>query len=466
MIQLPSSLDPLINALIRSHYRPVVVGGFIRDSLLNIPSKDIDIEVFGMESLAHLEKLLAGYGKVHNVGKSFGVVKLQLDGIEVDLSIPRQEEKTGQGHKGFCVTLDGALSFEEAAIRRDFTINAMGYDLKERRLLDPFGGERDLRQKRLDIVNAVTFVEDPLRLYRAVQFAARFELEPTEALQSLAREMVQKKMLDELPKERIFEEIKKLLLKSERPSIGFRLMERFGMLEAFPELDALRGIPQDPENHPEGDVWEHTLMVLDVVTGLHTGDRKKNLCLSLAALCHDLGKADATKEKTGQTSAIGHEISGVAPTESFLGRLSDEKSLLECVVPLVKNHRKPKQFYEERAEPEEIRRLATEVNIEELLFLARADFLGRTTKAALEGNFEAGNWLLERATALGVLRSPLKPLLKGRDLVAAGCRPSKSFKKILEHAYEAQLQGDIENREDAVVWLKRELEKPGNNEGL
>ena len=195
MIKIPTSLEPIINALIKCNYRPIVVGGFVRDALLNIPSKDIDIEVFGVESLEKLEQLLLPYGQVNSVGKSFGVVKLQLPDLEVDFSIPRQEEKTAEGHRGFSVTLNSTLSFEEAAIRRDFTINAMGYDLKAKKLLDPFGGQNDLAAKRLDMVNAKTFVEDPLRLYRAVQFAARFELEATEELHTLAREMIANEML-------------------------------------------------------------------------------------------------------------------------------------------------------------------------------------------------------------------------------------------------------------------------------
>ncbi len=458
MITLPSALDAIIADLIQKEYRPVVVGGYVRDALLNIPSKDIDIEVFGIESLSALERVLSPFGKVHSVGKSFGVVKLQLSDIEVDFSLPRQEEKVTQGHKGFCVTLDGALSFEEAAIRRDFTINAMGYDLKNRELLDPFNGQEDLKNRRLDIVNAETFVEDPLRLYRAIQFAARFALEVTPKLRDLACEMVAKKMLDELPKERVFDELKKLLLKSRKPSVGFDLMEQFGMLDCFLELKALQGVPQDPLYHPEGDVWVHTLMVLDEVTKLHGEDEKQNLRLSLAALCHDLGKADTTETIDGRIRAIGHEMNGLALTARFFERLSDEKALLESLLPLVKHHLKPIQFYEQGAKPAAIRRLANQVNIEELIMLAKADFLGRTTKEALSGDFAAGEWLQQRAKELNVLNAPVAPLLQGRDLLHAGLTPSKEFKTILQKAYEAQMEGEITSHSEAVLWLNKELE--------
>jgi len=448
MITLPPSLSPVVDHLLAKGYRPVVVGGYLRDALLEIPSKDIDIEVFGAESLSQLENLLLPFGKVNNVGKSFGVVKLQLEGEEVDFSLPRLEKKVGEGHRGFSVTLDGALSFAEAASRRDFTINAMGYDLKEGKLLDPFSGREDLEKRRLDAVNPRTFVEDPLRLYRAVQFAARFELEVTRELRILARRMVSDGMLEELPKERIFGEIKKLLLKSSKPSVGFAMLDDFGMLEYFPELKALQGVKQDPASHPEGDVWTHTMMVLDAMTGLHTGDEKTDLRLSLAALCHDLGKA---------ATAVGHEVAALAPTERFITRLSDEKELPESVLPLVRHHLKPVQFYQNRAASSEIRRLACEVNIAELILLAKANFLGRSTAEARQGEFKAGEWLRERADALGVLHSPLDPLLKGRDLIRAGLSPSETFGHILKRAYEAQLDGKITSRDEALIWLEKEL---------
>lgn len=453
MITLPASLEIIINALLEKAYRPVVVGGYVRDALLNLPSKDIDIEVFGCTTLEELEHVLSGFGKVHRVGKSFGVIKLQLADLEVDFSLPRQEEKVGKGHKGFAVTLNGTLTFREAAIRRDFTMNAMGYDLQTRTLLDPFNGQDDLNNRRLDIVNAETFVEDPLRLYRAVQFAARFELEVSSELHTVAREMVTKKMLDELPKERVFEEIKKLLLKSRKPSIGFKLMDAFGMLVYFPELNALQGVPQDPDYHPEGDVWVHTLMVVDAVTALHTDDEKRNLILSLAALCHDLGKANTTELIDGHIRALGHENTGVALTETFLERLSEEKALVERVLPLVQHHLKPLQFYKQGAKAAAIRRLASRVNIEELIVLAKADFLGRTTAEAFAGDFKAGEWLAEAADKLKVRNRPLAPLVLGRDLIRAGFVPSKQFSGMLTAVYEKQMDGEITTKEEGLKWL-------------
>ncbi len=459
MIKLPSALTPVIENLLQHKLRPVVVGGFVRDALLGLPSKDIDIEVFGVKDLSTLASLLQPFGKVNTVGKSFGVVKLQLDGVALDFSLPRTEQKVAKGHKGFDVTLDGSLSFKEAASRRDFSINAMGYDLKECKLLDPFKGEHDLKQKRLTFVDAETFVEDPLRLYRGVQFAARFELQPTEELTRLAQKMVNDKMLEELPKERVFEEFKKLLLKSERPSQGFKVLDTFGMLPYFSELLALQGVPQDPLYHPEGDVWVHTLMVVDEMSRLHSDNREQNLYLSLAALCHDLGKSNTTEEVDGRIRAIGHENTGVPLTEQFLARLSDEKALFEKIIPLVKHHLKPLQFFKQGAKAAAIRRLANQVNISELVLVAKADYLGRTTPEAQAGAFEAGEWLLERAETLKVDKKPMDALLQGRDLIAAGLRPSKAFKTILHRSYEAQIEGEINTYEEALLWLQKELER-------
>lgn len=459
MIQLPSSLTPIISILLEQDLRPVVVGGFVRDTLLGLPSKDIDIEVFGVENLMALEGMLLPFGKVNTVGKSFGVVKLQLEDLEVDFSIPRTEKKIAKGHKGFDVILDSSLTFKAAASRRDFTINAMGYDLKAETLLDPFKGQKDLKERRLTFVDADTFIEDPLRLYRAVQFVARFRLIPSAELIVLAQKMVKEQMLEELPKERVFEEIKKLLLKSRQPSQGFEVLDTFGMLSYFPELLALQGVPQEPSYHPEGDVWIHTLMVVDEMSRLHSDNMEQNLYLSLAALCHDLGKSNTTKKVDGRIRAIGHENTGVPLTEQFLKHLSDEKALIEKIIPLVKHHLKPLQFYKQGAKSAAIRRLANQVNIRELVLLAQADYLGRTTSEAKAGVFEAGEWLLQRAAELSVVEKPMPAILQGRDLINVGLKPSKVFKDILDKAYEAQMDELFSTHEEAKKWLKQLLEK-------
>ena len=458
VLRLPQALKEVTDTLIAEGYRPIVVGGYVRDYLLNRSSKDIDIEVYGVESLSSLEQLLSPFGDVNSVGKSFGVLKLSIGKLEVDISLPRLESKTGIGHRGFEVTTDASLSFKEAALRRDFTINAIGYDIKKEQLLDPYHGQDDLNNALLKVVNAKSFVEDPLRLYRAMQFAARFELRLSEELVTLANTMVQDGMLDELPKERVYDEFVKLFLKSKKPSLGLTALVTLGIIKQFDELNALIDVPQDPIYHPEGDVWTHTLMVVDEVTKLHTDDDRLNLQRSLSALCHDFGKADTTKTVDGRIRAIGHEVSGVVLSETFLSQLTEEKELIENVLSLVRNHLAPLQFYKQGAKAPAIRRLANRVNITELVILAEADFLGRTTDEALKGDFEAGRWLTEQADRLNVTHKPLAPLLQGRDLMKLGMRPSKKFSPILKDAYEAQIDDVFENYEEALLWLEKRLE--------
>ncbi len=457
VLTLPQALLPITDALIKEGYHPIIVGGYVRDRLLGSSSKDIDIEVFGVESLTTLEQILTPFGEVNSVGKSFGVLKLSRGDLDVDISLPRLEKKTGSGHRGFDVTTDASLSFKEAALRRDFTINAMGYDIKAKQLLDPYHGQDDLNNALLRVVNAKSFVEDPLRLYRAMQFAARFELQLSDELITLANTMVKEGMLNELPKERIFEEFKKLFLKSKKPSIGLSALVTLGILKQFDELQALIDVPQDPIYHPEGDVWTHTLMVVDEVTKLHTDDTKLNLQRSLSALCHDLGKADTTEIIDGRIRAIGHEVSGVALSSTFLLQLTEDKELIENVLSLVKNHLAPLQFYKQRAKAPAIKRLARRVNIAELIILAEADFLGRTTSEAQNAHFEAGIWLKEQAGRLNVTHRPQAPLLQGRDLIKLGMKPSKKFGLILEDAYEAQMDDIFKNFEEALLWLKEHL---------
>ena len=244
--------------------RAVVVGGWVRDLLLGVRSKDVDVEVFGLD-VARLEALLAGFGKVHAVGRAFGVFR--VGGIDVDFSLPRRDSKRGPGHRGFDVAPDPGLDFAEAARRRDLTVNSIGLDPLSGEVLDPHHGRRDLERRGLRATDPVRFPEDPLRGLRVAQLAARLEMTPDEELVALCRKLD----LSELSGERVFEEIRKLLLRAAKPSIGFRFLEDTDLLRFFPELDALRGVAQDPEWHPEGDVWVHTLMVLDAAASLRGG---------------------------------------------------------------------------------------------------------------------------------------------------------------------------------------------------
>ena len=439
--------------------KAIVVGGSVRDHFLKLPLKDYDIEVYGLKRVEELEDILKEYGSVNLVGKSFGVLKFQYDGEEYDFSFPRKEKKVALGHRGFDIYCDGSLSFKEASLRRDFTVNAMGYDIEKDEFLDPYGAKKDMEDKTLRHIDSKTFVEDPLRVYRAVQFCARFEY--TLALETfkLCKNMVEQGMMDELPKERIYEEFKKLLLKSSKPSIGFELMRDLGIIKRYyPELDAIIGVPQSKVWHPEGDVWVHTLMCIDKMVALKIGEDKHDLKMMFGVLCHDFGKATHTQIYPDKISAIGHEKAGVEPTERFLYRLTNEHDFIKSILPLVEYHLAPSGYFRNGAKSSAIRRLSTKVNIEELVTVARADFLGRTTEESLSGNYEAGDWLLQRAKELDVYREAPKALLQGRDLIALGYKPSKKFKEMLDSVYFKQLEGSICTKEEAIEYISS-LEK-------
>jgi len=502
---LPQTVRTIAEVLHRKGARAILVGGAVRDMLMEKVVKDYDIEVYGLKTLEALEAVLSSFGSVNQVGKSFGIVKLRVGEEEYDFSFPRTEQKTGKGHRGFDVTVDGTLSFKEAAKRRDFTINAMGYDIISGEMLDPYGGLDDLKRGVLRHIDDATFIEDPLRVYRAVQFAARFGFNVAQETARLCQKMVGKGMLEELPKERIFEEWKKLLLKAPKPSVGFELMREWGITNRyFPELHALIGCPQDPKWHPEGDVWIHTMMSIDAMQRLIRDesafsvqrsvlrDEKQKLKLLFAVLCHDFGKPLTTtiefengeivcwqeynknksisKEMHTNTihyslftihsakriRAIGHEKAGIEPTRTFLYRLTNEHDFIETILPLVEHHLKPSQFYAQRAKDGAIRRLATKVNIKELVLVAAADHFGRgELKAQGAGSMEypAGEWLILRAEELQVKEEPLKPLIQGRDLIALGMKPSPHFKEILEDVYQKQMDGLFNTKEEAITYI-------------
>ena len=454
-MKLPKILQTISKELHSKHAKAIVVGGSVRDYFLELDIKDYDIEVFGLKSMVELEEVLGESGSVNLVGKSFGVLKFQHEGEEYDFSFPRTESKVGTGHRGFDIEVDGNLDFKTAAKRRDFTVNALGYDIEEKAFIDPFGGLDDIKQKQLRHIDDKTFIEDPLRVYRAVQFCARFGFTLSLETKILCREMVEQGMLAELPKERIYAEWKKLLLKAPKPSLGFELMRELGILELyFPELYALIGVPQSPKWHPEGDVWVHTMMTVDEMARLRTKDEKHNLKMMFTILCHDLGKATHTTiEENGLIRSIGHEHAGIEPTKKLMYRLMDEHDFIESLLLLVEHHLKPSQFYAAKSGSKAIRKLATKVNIEELVVVAKADFLGRTTEEALTRDYKAGEWLLQKAAKLKVKSKPLERLLQGRDLIDLGFEPSPQFKVIIDEVYALQLEGSVSSKEEALAYI-------------
>ncbi len=452
-MDIPKVLIDIAKRLDSIGAKAILVGGAVRDFILQNSVKDFDIEVYNIKTLDKLATILSEYGVVNLVGKSFGVVKLRVDNLEYDFSMPRVESKIAKGHKGFSIKVDSTLDFKSAAKRRDFTINAIGWDILRQKLLDPYGGIDDIKNKTLHIVDKTSFSEDPLRVYRAVQFAARFEFTLSKDTFTICSKLVESGSLEELPKERVWEEFKKLLLKAKKPSIGLEYMRKLGILKYFPELKRLIGVEQEPSYHPEGDVWTHTLMVVDEAAKLRVGEELEDLILMLSSLCHDFGKPATTKVINGKIRAINHDKEGVEPTIEFLNRLTNQKELIQEVTKLVEYHLRPMHLYKGGAKVAAIRRLATKVNIERLERLARADYFGR---GGVENKkFKAGDWLLKKAKEQNCLSSPPKRLIEGRDLIALGLTPSVKFKDMLNRVYKEQLDGNIKCKQEAIEFVKR-----------
>ncbi|MDD4884003.1 HD domain-containing protein [Sulfuricurvum sp.] len=457
MIPLSAPLQKLIEHLSSHSVRPIFVGGFVRDYFTGRENIDLDIELYGVTSLETLETLLKPFGKINVVGKSFGVLKLSYNGYNIDFSPPRNESKHGHGHKGFEITWLSDIDYPAAARRRDFTINSIGYDPLNKTLLDPYGGVEDLKRKRLACVDPATFVDDPLRVLRAIQFAARFELTCDETLLNLCRTMISEGALEELPKERIFEEFKKLLLQSDSPSIGLKLLREMGGLPFFSPLDLLESTPQNPDSHPEGSVWNHTLMCVDAMASERTGEAKHDLGLMFAALLHDIAKPATTITINGYLYSPEHASKGVAVAREWLWRITEDKSLTAAVLPLIEYHGWPRKLHRLQVEDPEILRLSTHVCIDDLIRIARADFFGRGFSGEKPHRFDAGEWLYERAVSLGVLHTPPAPFVMGRDLIDIGLTPSDEFKIILETAYDAQLNQLFSTRSEALDWIRNHL---------
>jgi tRNA nucleotidyltransferase (CCA-adding enzyme) len=457
----------LRDVIVAAGGRAIAVGGCVRDGLLGHPAKDVDVEVYGLP-LDTLERVLADAGcTVHAVGRSFGVLKVDVTAAGerevIDVALPRTESKVGRGHRGFVVESDPFLPFSDAAARRDFTVNAMGVDLQTGELLDPWGGVADLEAGVLRHVSPA-FDEDPLRVLRGAQFCARFGLQP--AADTIARCRALQGELPTLAVERVGEELKKLLVKGLWPSLGLQMLRSTGALDAlFPELVALVGCPQEPEWHPEGDVWVHTLMVTDEAARLARVDgcdEHHTLLTVLAALCHDLGKPPTTTVEDGRIRSRDHESQGEAPTRAFCARLGITHDDVDVVVALVKDHLKPFMLWRERETLGDaaIRRLALRVPLPLLVRVASADFFGRTTPEALRRDDPAGPWLLDKARALAVADAAPKPILQGRDLQALGLAPGKHFGALLKASFEAQLEGAFADHDGAMAWLRARVAEP------
>lgn len=410
--------------------RAYYVGGCVRDDLLGRETKDLDMELHGLTP-RQVEAILDSLGQRLEMGASFGIYGLK--GCGLDIALPRRERPTGPGHRDFDVSVDPFLGTEQAARRRDFTINALMQDVLTGELIDHFHGQADLRRDILRHVDDHSFPEDPLRVLRLAQFAARFGFSVAPETAALCRRID----LTALPPERVEGELRKALLQAEQPSVFFETLRQIGQLSVwFPELESLIGVPQDPLRHAEGDVWNHTLLVLDCAAALREQSTWPYGFL-WAALCHDLGKALTTEEKHGRLHAYGHETAGLPLAESLLGRISGEKRLRAYVLNMVELHMKPNALAGANASLKSTNHLFDRsLAPEDLILLAAAD--GQGTWGAVPW-VDTTPWLRQRLAHYRQLMS--RPQVDGAELIAAGLRPDERFRELLAYAHKLHLAG-------------------------
>ena len=457
-MKLPPALRAVLGALARRG-RPFLVGGCVRDWLRGFEPKDFDVEVYGL-NWDDAASVLAPFGPTDVVGRSFGVIKLRVGGAEYDISLPRLETKTGAGHRGFAVEADAMLDERAASARRDFTINAILYDPMAQRLVDHHGGAEDLRRRILRHTSAA-FVEDPLRVLRAFQFAARFDFAVAPETIALCASI--RDAFAELPRERVWGEWDKWATRSVVPARGLDVLKATGWLAHFPEVAALDGTPQEPAWHPEGDVFTHVghcLNALVTLPGWREGDDAARRVLTFAVLGHDLGKPSVTqhvdREGVMRWVSPGHDQAGGPLVESLLERLGSPLEVRPRVRALVENHHVHQSWPLEGPSPTAVRRLARKLapaTIDELLIVMEADHRGRPPLLSEETVLRLDR-LRAAAQALSLEARAPAPILQGRDLIALDLAPGPRFGEILHRAFEAQLDGAFSDHDSGMAWLR------------
>lgn len=419
------------------------VGGFVRDSFLGLPNKDIDIEVFNI-TLEELQNILSMFGKVDEIGKQFAILKIH--GLDVDFSLPRIEKKIGNTHKSFDIEINPFIDPKIAAKRRDLTINSIMKNTITGEIIDNFNGLNDLENKTIRFVDKDSFKEDPLRVLRIAQFASRFDFKIDNKTFNLCKEMVEQGDLKFLPKERIFSEFEKLLLKGKKPSIGLKFLKDINFLH--PVFMNLINCNHNPIFHPEGDVWNHTMLVIDKAAELRN-KATNPLVFMFGALCHDLGKPLVIDEKG---SCKNHAKEGIKPTIEFLQTITNSQNFIDKVCKLVEEHMNILDiaFSSTKNLKRLIIRLDDTISFNDLLLLGECDHLGRL------GNFDFTNireWFEKTLEETG--KEIPKPIVTGKDLIQLGLKPSPLFKEILDKAFSLQI--DNLSKEDIICSIRQEF---------
>ena len=413
---IPNRLLSIAGDIRSAGGRAFLVGGWVRDALLGKDCRDYDIEVYDLTQ-DELVPILKKYGRTNLVGKAFGVIHLAMKGLSLDFSFPRTESKVGYGHRGFVVHTDEKLSFKEAALRRDFTINAMGMELPELTLCDPYGGIDDLKKGLLRHVGPA-FVEDSLRILRGVQFASRFALTLAPETVELCRTLT----LADLSVERLFEEFKKWLMKPGKPSLGLRAFLDIRLNDFFPEVFPLR------------ESWDDLGEMLDNMES----EREK---LAVAGI--------ALSESQSMEFAFASFLSGSPETSlKFLERITNETHLLKNVpLQLGAYSNLPLGIVNDAPQ---LRRLAVKLGGLKLLCLLVKATPRKFYAEADDAEFPEKLW--QAATDFDLLEAAPQPYLTGKMLMELGVKPGKQMGEIIKQSFELQLDGKITNAEEAIAW--------------
>jgi len=449
-MKIPEQIDKLVNAIKEEGGKAYLVGGGVIDSLQGRAIKDWDIEVFYMSYDQLLQVATKVAGKADLIGQKFGVVKVKPDGIDVELSIPRKDNKSGPGHKDFNIELIPDLSVTEAARRRDFTINAIYYDFETGTHIDPFDGISDLKLGKLHPVDKETFVEDPLRAFRAVQIVARKSRTWTYGLMDAIQKMQPE--LEHLSGDAIFGEMNKLLMLADKPSIGLYFLNHklkliYGaLIDMFPELKALIGCEQREKFHPEGDVWSHTKLVVNEAAKYRDElPEEWQLAFMWGMLLHDVGKPSTTKMgKKGYLTSYSHDKVGGPIARTFMERLTNNHELIDKVCSIVELHMRPRLF-KDGTKLAAWKRLQNRCPLNILAYVSIADGDGRGTKEKLGKTDPVFIECMNKYTEFGCQPGKIPPVLMGRHLIEAGYKPGVKFGKMLEAAYKYQISSDCED---------------------
>lgn len=451
---IPDKIFILVERLSQSGGKSYLVGGGVIDLIQGRKIKDWDIEVFGLNYL-DIEmciKFLKG-AKADLIGQKFGVVKVSYEGLDIELSIPRRDSKIGPKHQDFDIELVPDMTIEEAARRRDFTINALYYDFETGQVIDLFNGINHLNNGILHPVDVETFIDDPLRAFRAVQIVARKAKHWTTGLQTLIHNM--HSTLKFVSGEAIFGEMNKLLMLAEKPSVGLSHLydkDYLSLIDLWPELKALIGCEQNPKWHPEGDAWTHTLMVVDEAAKYRDElSEEWRLPFMWGMLLHDIGKPIASywDEEKQKITSIDHDRIGEPIARQFMERLTNNQNLIDKVCAIVKVHMRPRLLLKATPKRAAWRRLQNECPLNILAYVSMADEDGRGTPNEILGKSDpVFIKTIQVYEELGKPEANIKPILMGRHLIERGHKPGLEFGPILERAYEYQIETGCEDIEE------------------